>query len=620
LTAPSTRSSRNGRRVTRSDLPFAQVWCVDFEFVSKSGERPDVVCLAARELWTRQTFKLWRNEIDSVPPYPTDASTLFVCFVANAECACHLALNWPLPARILDLSPEFRNITNGRLAPEGKGLLGALAYYGLDAVGGKRKDAMQKRVMKGWPFTAEERAQILDYCLSDVEALERLLPKMLPQIDLGVALYRGEFVASSALMEHRGVPLDREIFPSLADQAIWNAVRDAMVPAIDKDYGVYVRDKAGNWSFNIEQFKAYLARVGIGWPLLETGKLNMKRKVWEDQSRGHPQLENLRQLRHTRDKMRKVKLAVGHDHCNRTTLWSFKSKTSRTQPKASLWIFSPAVWLRSLIKPEPGQAVAYVDWSSMEFMIAACLSDDPVMLAFYREGDPYLSFAKRVGAAPGTATKSTHALLRDRYKIGLLAIQYGMCAEALAGRLGISVFEAHEMINQHHELFAQYWRWSDDWVARALDTGTMWTNFGWMCRTGILEFNERSIRNWPVQASGAEILRIACVLGPRHGVQLLAPVHDAVLIGSTIERIEADVALMRELMRRASRIVLNATADGTRELRTDAKIICHPDRYSDPRGSDIWGWVLTKLAEQAGDKHGRLGQTAAGGAAGGAAG
>jgi DNA polymerase-1 len=531
--------------VTRSDLPFAQVWCVDFEFVSKSGERPDVVCLAARELWTRQTFKLWRNEIDSVPPYPTDASTLFVCFVANAECACHLALNWPLPARILDLSPEFRNITNGRLAPEGKGLLGALAYYGLDAVGGKRKDAMQKRVMKGWPFTAEERAQILDYCLSDVEALERLLPKMLPQIDLGVALYRGEFVASSALMEHRGVPLDREIFPSLADQAIRNAVRDAMVPAIDKDYGVCVRDKAGNWSFNIEQFKAYLARVDIGWPLLETGKLNMKRKVWEDQSRGHPQLENLRQLRHTRDKMRKVKLAVGHDHCNRTTLWSFKSKPSRTQPKASLWIFSPAVWLRSLIKPEPGQAVAYVDWSSMEFMIAACLSDDPVMLAFYREGDPYLSFAKRVGAAPGTATKSTHALLRDRYKIGLLAIQYGMCAE---------------------------------------------------------------------------ILRIACVLGTRHGVQLLAPVHDAVLIGSTIERIEADVALMRELMRRASRIVLNATADGTRELRTDAKIVCHPDRYSDPRGSDIWGWVLTKLAEQAGDKHGRLGQTAAGGAAGGAAG
>jgi hypothetical protein len=76
-------------------------------------------------------------------------------------------------------------------------------------------------------------------------------------------------------------------------------------------------------------------------------------------SKGRPQLEDLRQLRHVRDKMRKIKLAVGGDGRNRTVLWPFKAKTSRTQPKASLWIFSPAVWLRSLIKPEPGWAVAY---------------------------------------------------------------------------------------------------------------------------------------------------------------------------------------------------------------------------------------------------------------------
>jgi hypothetical protein len=33
-----------------------------------------------------------------------------------------------LPANILDLSAEFRCITNGRTVPAGKGLLGALAY------------------------------------------------------------------------------------------------------------------------------------------------------------------------------------------------------------------------------------------------------------------------------------------------------------------------------------------------------------------------------------------------------------------------------------------------------------------------------------------------------------
>ena len=154
------------------------------------------------------------------------------------------------------------------------------------------------------------------------------------------------------------------------------------------------------------------------------------------------------------------------------------------------------------------------------------------------------------------------------------------------------------MLNQHRELFAQYWQWSDDWVQHALQTGVMRTAFGWTCRTGITEFNERSIRNWPIQATGADILRIACILATRHGIKLLAPVHDAVLIEAPIERIEADVALMQEIMRRASRIVLNADAAGTHELRTDAKIIRYPDRYSDTRGAAIWERVLELLTEQ----------------------
>ena len=50
-------------------------------------------------------------------------------------------------------------------------------------------------------------------------------------------------------------------------------------------------------------------------------------------------------------------------------------------------------------------------------------------------------------------------------------------------------------------------------------------------------------------------------------------------------------------MRRASRVVLNPTTDGTLELRTDAKIVRYPDRYSDPRGEEIWNDVLALLAE-----------------------
>jgi DNA polymerase-1 len=590
--------------VTPINLPFEEIWLWDFEFVSQPGEHPDVVCLAAHELRSGRTLRLWRDELGERPPFRTDDDVLFVSFVANAECACHLALGWPVPANVLDLSPAFRNLTNGRFTPEGKGLIGALRYFGLDAIGSKQKDAMQKRVMQGWPFTPEEREKILLYCYSDVDALVRLLPKILPEINLDVALYHGEFAAVSALMEHYGVPIDMNIYPQLADKDTWSAVRDAMVPAIDAKYGVYVRNAAGEWSFNLELFGAYCVREGIDWPLLESGQLSMKRKTFEDMSKGQPQLEDLRQLRHTRDKMRKIKLAVGADGRNRTVLWPFKAKTSRTQPKASLWIFSPAVWLRSLIKPGPGMAVAYIDYSSMEFLIAAVLSDGhhgPVnaMLDMYLSGDPYLAFAKRVGAVPSWATKTSHAEVRDKYKVMLLAVQYGMSAETLASRLGISSFEAHEMLNQHRELFNQYWGWSDDWVTHSLQTGVMRTAFSWECRVGIVEatVNARAIRNWPVQATGADILRISCILAARHGIKLLAPVHDAVLIEAPIERIEADVALMQEIMRRASRIVLNSDASGTHELRTDAKIIRYPDRYTDKRGEDIWAYVLKHLAE-----------------------
>jgi DNA polymerase-1 len=152
------------------------------------------------------------------------------------------------------------------------------------------------------------------------------------------------------------------------------------------------------------------------------------------------------------------------------------------------------------------------------------------------------------------------------------------------------------MITQHHEVFAQYWQWSDDWVQHSLQTGMMRSAMSWQCAVGIRETKERSIRNWPIQTACADMLRIACIVAARHRIRILAPVHDAVLIEAPIERIEADVKLMQEIMRRASRIVLNNTASGDRELRTDANIIRYPDRNTDKRGTDMWNEVMDKLA------------------------
>jgi hypothetical protein len=409
---------------------------------------------------------------------------------------------------------------------------------------------------------------------------------------------------SLARSEHVGVPIDMEIFPDLADKKTWREMRDSMVPLVDV-HGVYVRDKLGEWHFNIARFEEWTASEGINWPRTETGKLDLRRKTFESMAKAYPQIEPLRQLRYIRDKLRSIQLSVGHDGRNRTVLWPFSSKTSRTQPKAKHWIFSPSVWLRFLIKPEPGKALAYIDYSSMEFLGAAALSDGHVssnnpMLDLYRSGDPYLNFGKTVGQLARDATREMLGVeaKRDQLKVMCLGTQYSMQALTLSTRLGVTYLEAHEMLQLHRGLLSQYWHWSEDWLHHSLTSGMMRTVYGWQCATGITEFSERSIRNWAIQSTCADLFRLAYVWGTRHGLTLIAPVHDAVLLESSEDRIEADAALMREIMRRASRVILNPTADGTIELRTDLKIIRYPDRFTDSRGTELWETVMKLLAER----------------------
>ena len=55
------------------------------------------------------------------------------------------------------------------------------------------------------------------------------------------------------------------------------------------------------------------------------------------------------------------------------------------------------------------------------------------------------------------------------------------------------------------------------------------TVFGWRVHVGE-NSNPRALRNFPMQANGAEMLRIACCLTTERGIEVCAPVHDAVLI------------------------------------------------------------------------------------------
>lgn len=560
-------------------LPFREIWAVDFEFGSEAGENPEPVCLVGWELHGGRKLRLWRDDFDTAPPYPTGPDALFVAYYASAEIGCHLALGWPVPERVLDLFTEFRNHTDGISTVGGAGLLGAQAHYGLDSIGTVEKDEMRDLVLRGGPWTADERAAILEYCESDVAALARLLPAMLHHIDLPRALLRGRYMGAIARMERNGVPIDVKALA--LQRRHWPDIQDQLIAEVDRDYSVYEGP-----TFKADRFAAWLAHNNIPWPRLDSGRLDLSDDTFREVARAWPVVAPLRELRAALSQMRLSELAVGRDGRNRTMLSAFRARTGRNQPGNTKFIFGPSVWLRGLIKPSPGHGIAYIDWAQQEFGIAAALSGDPLMMDAYRSGDPYLAFAKQAGAAPLDATKATHKAVRDQFKSTVLAVQYGMGADALSQRIGQPPIRARELLRMHRETYRVFWTWSDRAVDYAMLTGSLHTVFGWRVQVPAVS-NDRSLRNFPMQANGAEMLRLACCLATECGIEVCAPVHDAVLICAPLERLDADTARMQDAMREASRTVL----DGY-ELGTDAKIVRYPDRYMDERGTAMWDRVM----------------------------
>jgi hypothetical protein len=570
--------------------PFQEIWACDFEYSAglDYGERPRPVCMVARELNSGCELQLWRDELirRRRAPFPVGADTLFVSYFAAAELGCFLELNWPLPAKIIDLYAEFRAITNigGKRAPGFNSLLGALTWYGLASLDADRKGTMRARIQRGPPFTNAERREVLAYCAADVAALARLFERMALLLPWPQALLRGRYMAAVACMERTGTPLDTGLWNALTEA--WEPLKERLISTVNRQYGIYE-----GTTFKAERFVSYLQRERIAWPYYPDGTPILQGRVFRDQALAYPQLAPLHQLRQTTSQLRLTGLTVGRDGRNRCMLSPFAASSARNLPSNAKFIFGPATWMRGLIRPAPGQAIAYLDWSAQEIAIAAALSGDAAMLESYRSGDPHMDFAKRAGLAPSDATAATHPLVRAVCKTTNLGTNYRMTEYGLSLRLRLSTARARELLRLHRETYRQYWRWNDERIDWAMLTNIMHAEFGWPLHVTAAT-RPRSLGNFPLQANGAEMMRLAAIAAAEAGLEVGCPVHDGFILCAPVERIEADVAAMREIMRQAGLAITRIL-----DLRVDAKIVRYPDRYSDPRGLDMWQRVMALRAE-----------------------
>ena len=588
------------------ELPFQEVWCVDTEFYpgkgfANGGRQGDPItphCLVAHEMRSGRIVRVHPNEFGPFPPYRLDAGALFIAYGNAADYGVHIQRKWGRPACAIDAYVEFRHYVNDGRIKSGdreKGfysLPGALRYFCDDCIDSTHKKEMRDRILQGPPFSAGEEAANLQYCEEDTGALARLVEHIAPTIrSLPHAMMRANVQWCSALHEARGIPVNLPLLNRIRSR--WSEMQLGLVRERDK-FGVYeIEDGKPHW--RKQRFAEVVRRNGWSWPARDDGSLDEDDQTFREMTGRYPEVETLRELRYSMSKLRLNDLAVGSDGRARTPLWAYGTKTARNAPSTTEYMFGPAKWIRFLITAPPGRALVHRDYKQQEVRIAAIVSGDAALLQACESGDVYLGIAQQLGFVRESMSTAELKAVRALFKTVVLGIQYGLGALSLAIRTGISLSEAHEILARLRACFRVF----EAWAANVLDHAGLDLEIGtplcWymQCPPGI---NPRTVRNFPIQSTGAEILHVACILAERRGIEIIAPVHDALMAECPVDQAqEVSIALDR-VMRDASAIVLRGY-----ELPTDTADLDGPilpgQHYYDERGAEMWETVASLMRQ-----------------------
>lgn len=426
----------------------------------------------------------------------------------------------------------------------------------------KHKDQMRDICIRGsYAEIEKHRKEISEYCESDIKHLPALAEQMETEICqnfrlsqasyMEIAQTRGEFAGPvTGRIEANGIPVDLDAINNLISNV--SSARDALVHDYYRKVDVpflervkrTLKDFKAPWCDRYQLFADYVDSLGVEWPTTDSGRYS---KEDDDLSEfdSDPNIFHYRQVKKalkglesfdpdSASAKRSGIITNSIDPADqrlRLLFGIFGTMTGRNAPKARRFIFAMGRWARSLVKAPKDHVIVAMDWSSQEFAIAAALSGDENMMDAYKSGDPYMWFAIAAGAAPKGATKKTHKEERTLFKSTTLGLQYGMGVAKLARKLTIdtgrpvSEKEARKLIDLHRKIYKKYWRWAKGIVRTYKSENCLVLKDGWGLNANCER--ETTVRNFPVQGTGAVILRRATVLAIRRGLPIVAPLHDA---------------------------------------------------------------------------------------------
>ncbi|HEY2431727.1 MAG TPA: DNA polymerase I [Vicinamibacterales bacterium] len=230
--------------------------------------------------------------------------------------------------------------------------------------------------------------------------------------------------------------------------------------------------------------------------------------------------------------------------------------------------------IRGAFIADPGYVLVSADYSQIEFRVLAHLSEDPVLVAAFREGADFheRTALKIFGAGSG---RDPHQL-RSIAKMVNYALLYGKSAFTLSKDIGVTTDEAQKFIDSYFAGFPNVRAFIDRTLDDGRQSGVVKTMFG--RRRLVPELTSRNFQvrsaaermavNMPIQGSAADILKKAMidvhaglpkVAGGR--ARMILTVHDELLFETPREALDETSAAVRELMEGAVKLNVPLTVD-----------------------------------------------------------
>lgn len=424
-------------------------------------------------------------------------------------------------------------------------------------------------------FTDEQKEAILNYCSSDIKYLPRLQARMYEETQKmlgkkGMKDYvshtqlRGEYAARTGVMVDLGYPIHVEWVRNFS-----RSVEDILTEIIEDileqfpDLQPWRKEKNKGYVMSQSVLRSWIVAQKLPeWELTDGGKsgvrqLSLSLEAWtkyfnysHEFPRNNFGSQMVRYLKakqslygfveartpsSTKKKKKKFWDAVGPDGRVRPYFGIYGAQSGRSQPSSTGFIPLKSAWMRSMISPPTGYALASIDWSSEEFLLSALISKDPKMLAAYETGDVYLAFAKEIGLVPKDGKREDYQFERDVCKSTVLGLSYLMTNIGLAIKLTADTGKLHteDQAEQLVQAFAAAYDIFAEYREEIVDNYRNVDNHlilpcGWAM--GPDNRNHRSIANMPIQGMGSSIMRKAVALAQDAGLDVVYTLHDALTI------------------------------------------------------------------------------------------